>query len=122
MPSFNYETTTGFASVSIKPGHNAFRLPEEPMQPLTASSLLQAINEQLEEGQVTQIDLWNPDFTRWDSYHVGFPFGDFPIVAGEEYWLTYEGPKVSEAARSWLPWVLVGAAILGLVIVDRKGR
>ena len=121
MPSFNYETTTGFASVSIKPGRNAFRLPEEPLEDFTASSLLQAINEQNPDGQAVQLDKWNAAFGRWDSHHIDFPFRDFPIEAGETYYLNYEGP----APAGGMPtWAKLGAAmwVVGLIIITRKRR
>ncbi len=47
----------------------------------TASQLAASINSK--GGAVTEIDCW-ADGT-WSAYRVGFPFDDFPIVAGQGY-------------------------------------
>lgn len=81
---------------------------------LTAKSLLEAMTAQ--GCCCTQVDRWNPTYGRFDSYQKGFPFGDFPIEAGEEYSVTCEvckeKPPVPKPTE--VPWLLILLAVAAL--------
>ena len=71
------------SSLTLQASWNLITLPLQPAAPYTPESLLLALNAQ--GGNCTDIDRWVAG--GWESHHLGFPFGTFPITMGEGYFV-----------------------------------
>jgi hypothetical protein len=63
----------------------------KPIPALSAASLAQKINSQNPSPIVSAIQRWDAPTQSWQTYTVGLPFNDFPIVPGEGYFLKANG-------------------------------
>lgn len=109
-------TLFGLASeaIAFNSGWNLISLPLVPVTPLNAETALQAINAQ--GGVCSEIVQWLNG--GWNSHILGLPFGQFPIVMGEGYFVkctqsstwTLDGSPLSNAETLNLVsgWNLVG--------------
>lgn len=81
----NIDSATTYAcrSLSFIPGWNLITLPLTPINPYNAETILQSINAQ--GGACNEIDQWLNG--GWNSHALGLPYGQFPIVMGEGYFV-----------------------------------
>ena len=89
----------------------------------TASSLLAEINAQ--GCKCSQIDRWDSQFSRWESYSAGLPFGDYPIEPGRVYWLVCGEQEITPEPtpepippKPEVPWLII--LILAALALEKK--
>jgi hypothetical protein len=108
------DTTYACHTLNFKPGWNLITLPLSPITPYDAETLLQAITAQ--GGECPEIVQWVNG--GWNSHSINLPFGRFPIVLGEGYFVrcvqnsqwTLDGSRLSAGVTlNLIPgWNLIG--------------